>query len=127
MLAMGFSDDVISIASQCNEEAQTVLYSASFNQNKFSELIDAILFEPEIILVDSSRESNENVSQQKILADDNVHKFKLCQYLLEHDKFSKAIIFANKKETVNQISSSLQSKNIVNAFILLMFWQGSVR
>jgi superfamily II DNA/RNA helicase len=117
MLAMGFSDDVISIASQCNEEAQTVLYSASFNQNKFSELIDAILFEPEIILVDSSRESNENVSQQKILADDNAHKLKLCQYLLEHDEFSKAIIFANKKETVNQISSALQSKNIVNAFI----------
>lgn len=117
MLAMGFSDDVITIASQCNEEAQTVLYSASFNQNKFSELIDNILFEPEIILVDSSRESNENVSQQKILADDTPHKLKLCQYLLTHDAFSKAIIFANKKETVNQVSSALQSKNIKNAFI----------
>ncbi len=117
MLAMGFSDDVISIASQCNEEVQTVLYSASFNQNRFSELIEAILFEPEIILVDSSRESNENVSQQKILADDNAHKIQLCQYLLEHETFSKAIIFANKKETVNQISSALQSKNISNAYI----------
>ena len=117
MLAMGFSDDVITIASQCNEEAQTVLYSASFNQNKFSELIDNILFEPEIILVDSSRESNENVSQLKILADDTPHKIKLCQYLLTHDAFSKAIIFANKKETVNLVSSALQSKNIKNAFI----------
>ena len=117
MLAMGFSDDVISIASQCNEEVQTVLYSASFNQNKFSELIDTILYEPEIILVDSSRESNENVNQQKILADDNTHKLNLCQYLLENEAFSKAIVFANKKETVNQISSALQSKNIANAFI----------
>jgi len=117
MLAMGFSDDVISIASQCNEEVQTVLYSASFNQNKFSELIDTILHEPEIILVDSSRESNENVIQKKILADDNTHKLKLCQYLLENEAFSKAIVFANKKETVNQISSALQSKNIANAFI----------
>ena len=117
MLAMGFSDDVTMIASQCNEEAQTVLYSASFNQNKFSELIENILFEPEIILVDSSRESNENISQQKILADDNSHKLKLCQHLLSHEKFSKAIVFANKKETVNQISSALQSKNIKNAFI----------
>jgi superfamily II DNA/RNA helicase len=117
MLAMGFSDDVISIASQCNEEVQTVLYSASFNQNKFSELIDTILHEPEIILVDSSRESNENVIQQKILADDTTHKLKLCQHLLENEAFSKAIVFANKKETVNQISSALQSKNITNAFI----------
>lgn len=117
MLAMGFSDDVIKIASQCNEEAQTVLYSASFNQSKFSALIDNILFEPEIILVDSSRENNENVIQQKILADDNSHKLKLCQFLLQNDEFSKAIIFANKKETVNQISSALQSNNIKNAFI----------
>jgi len=117
MLAMGFSDDVISIASQCNEESQTVMYSASFNQNKFSALIENILFEPEIILVDSARESSENIIQQKILADDNTHKIKLCQYLLKHDDFSKAIVFANKKETVNQLSSALQSDKITNAFI----------
>ncbi len=117
MLAMGFSDDVINIASHCNEEAQTVLFSASFNKNKFEGLIDSILFEPEIILVDSSRENNENIVQQKILADDNAHKLKLCQHLLQNDDFSKAIIFANKKETVNQISSALQANNISNAFI----------
>jgi len=117
MLTMGFSDDVINIASQCNEEAQTVLYSASFNQNKFETLIDSILFEPEVILVDSARENNENIAQLKILADDTPHKIKLCQHLLQNDKFTKAIVFANKKETVNQISSALQSKNITNAFI----------
>jgi len=117
MLAMGFSDDVINIASHCNEESQTVLFSASFNQNKFAGLIDSILFEPEIILVDSSRENNENIIQQKILADDTAHKLKLCLYLLQNDKFSKAIIFANKKETVSQISSALQANNISNAFI----------
>lgn len=117
MLAMGFSDDVISIASQCNEESQTVMYSASFNQNKFSTLTESILFEPEIILVDSARESSENIIHQKILADDNAHKIKLCQYLLQHDEFSKGILFANKKETVNQISSALQADKIKNAFI----------
>ncbi|NOQ90987.1 MAG: DEAD/DEAH box helicase [Gammaproteobacteria bacterium] len=125
MLTMGFSDDVIAIASQCSEESQTVLYSASFNQNKFEEIIDAILYEPEIILIDSSRENNENILQQKILADDNAHKIKLCQHILSNNdqddntaySYSKAIVFANKKETVNQISSALQSKNINNAFI----------
>lgn len=117
MLAMGFSDDVVEIASQCNEESQTVLYSASFNQNKFESLIEDILLEPEVILVDSSRENNENIAQLKILADDTAHKIKLCQYLLKNDEFSKAIVFANKKETVNQISSALQSKDVTNAFI----------
>jgi len=117
MLAMGFSDDVISIASQCNEEAQTVLYSASFNQNKFETLIESILFEPEIIMVDSARENNENIAQLKVLADDTPHKIKLCQHLLKNDSYSKAIVFANKKETVTQISAALQSKDIKNAFI----------
>ena len=125
MLTMGFSDDVITIASNCSDESQTVLYSASFNQTKFEEMIDTIMIDPETILIDSSRENNENILQQKILADDNHHKIKLCQKILNTENkddntgysFNKAIIFANKKETVNQISSALQSKDINNSFI----------
>lgn len=119
MLDMGFSDDVVTIASHCNEETQTVMYSASFNQKKFEYLIEAILFEPEIILIDSARENNKNITQQKILADDTPFKIKLSQYLLtdEENPYTKAIIFANKKETVNQISAALQAKDIPNAYI----------
>jgi superfamily II DNA/RNA helicase len=121
MLAMGFSDDVIAIASQCNEEVQTVLYSASFNQGKFQTLIDSILVDPDIIMVDSSRENNYNVTQLKILADNIEHKLNLCHHILKNEdadfKFSKAIVFANKKDTVNRISGWLQSKGIASAVI----------
>jgi superfamily II DNA/RNA helicase len=117
MLDMGFSDDVITIASNCSEECQTVLYSASFNEAKFKELTDHVLYEPEIIMVDSTRENNTNIQQQKILADSTEHKLKLCQHIIENQTFSKAIIFANKKETVNQITTWLQSKDIVSAVI----------
>ena len=116
MLEMGFSDQVIDIASQCSEECQTVLYSASFNQNKFKILTDAILHEPEVVIVDSPRENNLNITQLKIPADDNAHKLKLCEYILRNTDddftFSKAIVFANKRETVNSISQWLQSKEI---------------
>ena len=121
MLAMGFSEDVISIASQCSEDVQTVLFSASFNQNKFKQLIDSILVDPEMILVDSARENNQNITQQKMLADNVEHKLKLCHYLLENNdpdfRYSKAIVFANKKDTVNKISGWLQSKDIASAVI----------
>lgn len=117
MLTMGFSDEVIAIAGLCSEECQTILYSASFNENKFRELTDNILHKPELILVDSTRENNQNISQHKILTDDNDHKLKLCLYLLQNEKFSKAIIFANKKETVNIIASWLQSKDITSAVL----------
>ena len=121
MLAMGFSEDVISIAKQCGDECQTVLYSASFNQKKFKKLTDQVLYQPEIIMVDSAREYNQNVRQQKILADNKAHKLKLCDHILQNKspelKFNKAIVFANKRETVNSISSWLQSKEIVSAAI----------
>lgn len=121
MLAMGFGDDVISIAKQCGDECQTVLYSASFQQNKFKKLTDQVLFQPEIIMVDSAREYNQSVRQQKILADNNEHKLKLCEHILQNKsqdlKFKKVIVFANKRETVNSISSWLQSKEIVSAAI----------
>lgn len=117
MLAMGFSEEVITIARLCSEECQTVLYSASFSQNKFKELTEKVLHEPELILVDTDRENNENIAQLKIAADDNDHKLKLCQHIIENEKFTKAIIFANKKETVNHIHSWLQSKDIISAVI----------
>ena len=117
MLDMGFSDQVIKIARQCSEECQSVLYSASFNEKKFKALTDKVLFEPELIIVDSARQNNLNIEQQKIPADNNTHKLKLCDYILQNDSFSKAIVFANKRETVNSISAWLQSKGIASAVI----------
>ncbi len=121
MLDMGFSNEVISIASQCNEECQTMLYSASFNENKFKDLTDIVLFDAIKILVDSARENNQNIIQQKMLADNDEHKLDICFHLLnkeeQHINYNKAIVFANKKETVNRISGWLQSKNIVSAVL----------
>jgi len=117
MLDMGFSDQVIQIASQCSEECQTVLYSASFNEGKFKKLTDKVLFEPQRIIIDSARQNNINIDQQKIPADNTTHKLKLCDYILQNDDFTKAIVFANKRETVNSISGWLQSKGITSAVI----------
>lgn len=121
MLAMGFSDEVISIAKQCGDECQTVLYSASFNQYKFKKLTDQVLSQPETIMLDSAREYNQNVRQQKILADNKTHKLNLCGHILLNKsqdlKYNKAIVFANKRDTVDSISAWLQSRQIVSAAI----------
>lgn len=117
MLTMGFSEDVVVIASHCSHECQTLLFSASFNDKKFKELTDQVLHEPVEIIVNSARESNQNIAQQKIAADDNAHKLKLCEYILKNDTFEKAIIFANRKETANIIRGTLQSYGIQTAII----------
>lgn len=121
MLAMGFSEQVIKVASHCNEECQTVLYSASFTQGKFQALTDSILYEPVEVIVDSERSNNENITQLKIPADDKPHKLTLCEHILQNvdDDFSfnKAIVFANKRITVDEISRWLQSNNIKSAVV----------
>ncbi len=121
MLDMGFSEEVISIAGQCNEACQTLLFSASFNENKFKALTDIVLVEAEKILIDSARENNQNIIQHKMLADNDEHKLDICHHLLDkeeqHINYTKAIVFANKKETVNRISGWLQSKNIISAVL----------
>ena len=117
MLDMGFIDDVITIATQCSDECQTLLFSASFNQKKFQELTEAVLYQAETIIVDSPRDSSENIHQQKLLADDSAHKIKLCAHLIAAGEHSKTIIFANKKDTVNSIGAGLQSNGIDSVII----------
>jgi len=121
MLDMGFCEEVIKIATQCNAECQTMLYSASFNENKFKDLTDFVLFDAIKILIDSARENNQNIKQHKMLADNDEHKLDICSHLLnkeeQHIEYNKALVFANKKETVNRISGWLQSKNIMSAVL----------
>lgn len=117
MLAMGFIDDVIVIATNCSDECQTLLFSASFNEAKFKELTDNVLVDAEKIIVDDARANNENILQLKIPVDDNDHKLKLCEYILKNEGHKKAIIFANKKETVNIIRGYLQTNDIKTAII----------
>ena len=117
MLDMGFSEQVVEIAHQCSEECQTVLYSASFNAKKFSHLTDEVQYQPELVIVDTARDYNTNVLQQKITVDDEEHKLKLCEYILRHDDHKKVLVFANKRETANRIHSWLQSREITSAVI----------
>jgi len=108
---------VIRLAKQCNEDCQHLLFSASYNPKKFAALTAQIMDEPEEIIIDSARQLNENIRLQKILADDSEHKLALCEHLLKNESFTRAIVFANKKENVNRICSWLQSKAIDTAFI----------
>ncbi|HEB82029.1 MAG TPA: DEAD/DEAH box helicase [Gammaproteobacteria bacterium] len=117
MLDLGFAEDVIRLAKQCNEDCQHLLFSASYNPKKFAELTSQIMDEPEEVIIDSARQLNENIALQKILADNNEHKLALCEYLLKHENYTRTIVFANKKETVNRICGWLQSKDINTAFI----------
>ncbi len=102
MLDMGFSEDVVNIASSCKEQRQTMLFSATMNQKGIRHVIKQVLNEPQIISVDAIK-GNSNVKQQMMLADDDQHKDRLLTWMLANETYRQCIIFSNTKAKTDEL------------------------
>ncbi|CAG1023030.1 partial ATP-dependent RNA helicase SrmB, partial [Patescibacteria group bacterium] len=109
MLDMGFSEDVLNIVKQCNENKQTLLFSATLNHYGVIKISDKVLNQPNIIALNTLQDQHQNLEQQIILADDNEHKQKLLAWLLEHESFEKAIVFTNSRAQANELEHPLRN------------------
>ena len=117
MLDMGFAEEVISIADQCNPEHQTMLFSATLKKQGIKHVMDSVLTNPENIVVDSFRGEHSNITQQKILADNDKHKQRLLTWILSKEEFRQAIIFTNTKVKAESLFHFLEYHSI-NAAVL---------
>jgi ATP-dependent RNA helicase SrmB len=117
MLDLGFADEVIGIAEQCRPEHQTMLFSATLKKQGIKHVMDAVLTDPENIIVDSFRGEHSNITQQKFLADDDKHKQRILAWLLSNEKFRQAIIFSNTKIKAQSLFHFLEYHSI-NAAVL---------
>ncbi|MGH1371504.1 MAG: DEAD/DEAH box helicase [Cellvibrionaceae bacterium] len=106
MLDMGFMEDVMDIAANCNSERQTLLYSATIDSDQY--IGQSLLNEPAIIALAKPKQANEKIKQQIILTDDEKHKNKLLLKLLENSDHEKSIIFSNTKTQTNQLAGWLR-------------------
>ncbi len=107
MLDMGFSEDVLNIASQCNQHRQTLLFSATLSHKGVNRIASQITQDAEVITLNTIKDKHENIRQQLILADNNGHKGQLVTWLLEHENFGKALIFVNTKVESERIYTDL--------------------
>ena len=110
MLDMGFIDDVLFIASHCNDERQTLMFSATLKQHRLPEVIEKTLKSPQSLIIDKPREKHSQIRQQVILADDAPHKDKLTAWLLENETFDKALIFCNTRTTTTRLCGLIRYK-----------------
>ena len=117
MLDMGFADEVISIAEQCNPDHQTMLFSATLKKQGIKHVMDSVLTDAENIVVDSFRGEHSNITQQKILADNDKHKQRLLTWVLSKETFRQAIIFTNTKVKAESLFHFLEYHSI-NAAVL---------
>ncbi|HEX5056181.1 MAG TPA: DEAD/DEAH box helicase [Gammaproteobacteria bacterium] len=109
MLDMGFSEDVLHIAEHCNPERQTLLYSATLNHQGIRGVAQRILREPEVLTLNTVQDKHGDIKQQVILADNPGHKAQLLRWLLEHEKFDKALIFTNTRALSDSLGQELMS------------------
>ncbi len=107
MLDMGFSNEVLAIVEQCSPDRQTLLLSATLGHKGLRGLADALLTEPEEVSLSAVREQHPDIRHQMVLADDDAHKLKLLAWLLEHEGYGRAIVFANSREQADRIGGYL--------------------
>lgn len=108
MLDMGFAEDVEAIAKHCSPQRQTLLFSATLNERKAAHVITDLLREPETVALAKPRQLNDNIRQQKILADDEKFKRRQLQKLLENERYGKALIFTNTKAQTSKLAGWLK-------------------
>lgn len=112
MLDMGFQEDVERIAKSCPTTRQTMLFSATLGHTGMHSVITASLHSPLTLRLNSHRETQANIKQQIILANDTALKDKQLVWLLKNESFEKAIVFTNTKTNASRLNGYLRYHDI---------------
>ena len=108
MLDMGFSDDVLTITSQCNRARQSMLFSATLHHKGIRVVAEQVLLDYETIIVNEPRQQHSQIKQQIILADDITHKQKLISFLLKNESFQRALVFSNTRIGADKLGNLIR-------------------
>ena len=71
-----------------------------------------MLNEPEFLESNPSRKEKAKIHQWIHIADDAAHKYQLLENILKQDEVKRAVIFANKRETVQHLSGKLYADEL---------------
>jgi superfamily II DNA/RNA helicase len=109
MLDMGFSEAVNMIADAAPAERQTLLFSATMDNN-MARLAGKLLKNPERIEITPEKVTAEHIEQRLHVADDLAHKHRLLRHLIDDNSVSKAIIFSATKRDTDSLAVELKAE-----------------
>lgn len=112
MLDMGFSDDVLTIARHCNDNRQTLLFSATLTHEGVLKMAEKVLGKYELVALNTLRDELPHIEQQIVLADDNAHKQKLLAWLLQNETFEKTLVFSNSRAQADALCDPLRATGV---------------
>jgi superfamily II DNA/RNA helicase len=106
MLDMGFIPDIEEICAKLPKSRQTLLFSATMPA-PIQKLSQKFLNDPKTVEVARPATANVNIEQRLVEVRGDKKKDALRD-ILRHEEFKNAIVFANRKTTVRELSSSLR-------------------
>lgn len=112
LLDMGFSEDILAIASHCQQRIQTQFFSATLASKGLRGLADELLDDPQYIELNQRSDKHSQIEQEIVFADDFAHKYQLVSWLLANETYRHALVFCNSKEQVDQVQRVMQQKEI---------------
>lgn len=112
LLDMGFSEDILAIASHCAHRIQTQFFSATLANKGLRGLADALLNDPQYIELNQKSDKHSAIQQQILFADDNAHKYQITSWLLKNETYRHALVFCNSKEQVDHVQRVMQQQGL---------------
>ena len=116
MLDMGFAEDMHTIASRCPTDKQTLLFSATLKHIGISN-VSQNMRSPKRLEIDAITEGHSQITQERILADDDKHKTDLVVALVEQEAPKRAMVFCKTREQCQSVSNVLRYKKLNARYI----------
>ncbi len=112
MLDMGFIETINRIVAEARWRKQTMLFSATLEGSGVLRFAKEVLHEPIFLESNPSRKEKAVIHQWIHLADSAHHKLQLLLHILKRDEVTRAVVFANKRETVQSLSGKLYAEEL---------------
>ena len=106
MLDMGFIPDVKKICAAINTKHQTLLFSATLD-DQISKIAKDLLHNPKKIEISHAKDKHENITQHMYFVDHLNHKNKLLEHLLIQPGVKQTIIFTSTKRHADLLADEL--------------------
>ena len=117
MLDLGFSETIDRIIAEARWRKQTMLFSATLEGSGVIKFANELLNDPVYLESNPSRKEKAKIHQWIHLADDKDHKLELLYNILKQEDVTRAVVFANKRETVQTLSGKLFAEGLPCAWL----------